>query len=64
MRWNYDISLILSGIELEVRFDDFIYQMTQDIAINRAYVSKWGMDIGSVTLVLKDRLAEKNCPSI
>ena len=63
MRWNYDISLILSGIELEVRFDDFIYQMTPDIAINRAYVSKWGMDIGSVTLVfLKDRLAEEKLP--
>ena len=63
MRWSYDISLILSGIELEVRFDDFIYQMTPDIAINRAYVSKWGMDIGSVTLVfLKDRLAEEKLP--
>lgn len=63
LRWSYDISLILSGIELEVRFDDFIYQMTPDIAINRAYVSKWGMDIGSVTLVfLKDRLAEEKLP--
>jgi hypothetical protein len=37
--------------------------MTPDIAINRAYVSKWGMDIGSVTLVfLKDRLAEEKLP--
>jgi len=63
MRWSYDISLILSGIELEVRFDDFIYQMTSDIAINRAYVSKWGMDIGSVTLVfLKDKLSEEKLP--
>ena len=63
MRWSYDISLIISGIELEVRFDDFIYQMTPDIAINRAYVSKWGMEIGSVTLVfLRDKLAEEKLP--
>ena len=63
MRWSYDISLILSGIELEVHFDDFIYQMTSDIAINRAYVSKWGINIGSVTLVfLKDKLSEEQLP--
>ena len=41
----------MSGQQLEVRFDDFIYQLDQDIAINRAFVSKWGVEIGSVTLV-------------
>ena len=29
----------------------FIYQPDQNIAINRAFVSKWGVEIGSVTLV-------------
>ena len=55
--------LQLSGIEMQVSFDDFIYQIDDDIAINRAYVSKWGMDIGSVTLVfLKDGLAAEKLP--
>ena len=51
LSWSYDIVLSMSGQELQVRFDDFIYQLNQDIAINRAFVSKWGVEIGSVTLV-------------
>ena len=63
MSWQYDIVLQLSGIEMQVSFDDFIYQIDDDIAINRAYVSKWGLDIGSVTLVfLKDGLAAEKLP--
>ena len=63
MSWQYDIVLTLSGIEMQVSFDDFIYQIDDDIAINRAYVSKWGLDIGSVTLVfLKDELAAEKLP--
>ena len=63
MSWRYDITLVLSGMEVEVSFDDFIYQIDSDIAINRAYVSKWGLEIGSVTLVfLKDSLAAQKLP--
>ena len=51
LSWSYDIVLSLSGQNLKVRFDDFIYQLDEDIAINRAYVSKWGVEIGQVTLV-------------
>ena len=51
LSWSYDIVLSLSGQKLKVRFDDFIYQLDEDIAINRAYVSKWGVEIGQVTLV-------------
>ena len=63
MSWRYQITLLLSGMEVEVRFDDFIYQIDNDMAINRAYVSKWGLEIGSVTLVfLKDALAAQKLP--
>ncbi|MBL82120.1 MAG: hypothetical protein CMM80_06200 [Rhodospirillaceae bacterium] len=58
LSWSYDIVLSISGKQLQVRFDDFIYQLDQDIAINRAFVSKWGVEIGSVTLVfLRGRTA-------
>ena len=63
MSWQYDIVLQLSGVEMQVSFDDFIYQIDDDIALNRAYVSKWGIDIGAVTLVfLKDELAQEKLP--
>ena len=51
LSWSYNIVLSMSGQQLQVKFDDFIYQLDQDIAINRAFVSKWGVEIGSVTLV-------------
>ena len=51
LSWSYDIVLSLSGQKLKVRFDDFIYKLDEDIAINRAHVSKWGVEIGQVTLV-------------
>ena len=51
LSWSYDIVLSMSGQQLKVRFDDFIYQIEKNIAINRAFVSKWGVNIGSVTLV-------------
>ena len=60
LSWSYDIVLSLSGQDVKVRFDDFIYQLDEDIAINRAFVSKWGVEIGSVTLVfLRGEMATK-----
>ena len=51
LNWQYDIVLDISGSLLEVSFDDWIYQQDEDVAINRAFVSKFGVEIGSVTLV-------------
>ena len=51
LNWRYDVALKMGGRELEVHFDDWIYRQSEDIAINRAYVSKFGVEIGSVTIV-------------
>ena len=51
LNWAYDVSLTVGGTTTEVHFDDWIYRQSDEIAINRAYVSKFGMDIGSVTIV-------------
>ena len=51
LNWRYDVVLKMDGRELEVHFDDWIYRQSEDIAINRAYVSKFGVEIGSVTIV-------------
>jgi hypothetical protein len=41
----------MGGTQLEVHFDDWIYQQDEHIALNRAYVSKYNIDIGSVSIV-------------
>ena len=51
LNWRYDVVLKMDGRELEVHFDDWIYRQSEDVAINRAYVSKFGVEIGSVTIV-------------
>ncbi len=51
LNWSYDIYLNMKGNNLKVKFNDWIYQQDDNIAINRAYVSKFGIEIGSVTLV-------------
>ena len=51
LNWSYIIDLETSGSTLRVRFNDWIYQQDEHVAINRAYVKKFGLEIGSVTLV-------------
>lgn len=63
LNWAYDINLDIGDSSLRVRFDDWIYQQDENIAINRAYVSKFGIHIGSVTLVfLRGDLANSVFP--
>lgn len=59
LSWSYDIMLAIGKNDLHVRFDDFIYQMSDNLAINRAHVTKWGIELGTVTLVfLRGALAQ------
>ena len=51
LNWEYDVVLNMSGSEVKVHFDDWIYRQDEDVAINRAFISKFGIEIGSVTIV-------------
>ena len=63
LNWTYDIYLNMKGSNLKVKFDDWIYKQDNNVAINRAYVSKFGIDIGSVTLVfLRGKTAKTVSP--
>jgi hypothetical protein len=63
LNWTYDIYLNIKGSNIKVHFNDWIYQQSDDLAINRAYVSKFGINIGSVTLVfLRGKTAESIGP--
>ena len=63
LNWSYDIDLVTDDGTFTVHFDDWIYQQDEHVALNRAYVSKFGIDIGSVTLVfLRGAAAEAVMP--
>ena len=58
LNWEYDVVLEMSGREVAVHSDDWIYRQDEDVAINRAFISKFGVEIGSVTIVfLRGRAA-------
>ena len=63
LNWTYDIYLNIKGSNIKVHFNDWIYQQSDNLAINRAYVSKFGINIGSVTLVfLRGKTADNIGP--
>lgn len=53
LNWAYHIDLAVGGRTLRVRFDDWLYLQPGGVLINRAYVSKWGIGIGQVTLFFR-----------
>lgn len=50
LNWRYTMDLKLGDRTLRVQFDDWMFLQPNNVLINRARVSKWGVTIGEVTL--------------
>ena len=50
LNWKYDFDLQVGKKTYRVHFDDWMFLQTGGVLINRAYVSKWGINVGEVTL--------------
>lgn len=48
--WNYDIDLQIGGRTWNVHFEDWMFLQDDGVLVNRAYVSKWGIRLGSATI--------------
>ena len=53
--WTYTLSLPVDGTVYEVQFDDWMYLMTDKIMLNKAAMSKFGFNLGEVTLSFTKR---------
>ena len=51
LNWQYDINLKIGDSRLRVRFNDWMYLQPSGVLLNRAHVTKLGVEIGTVTLV-------------
>lgn len=49
-RWRYRLRLPVDGDIVEVDFDDWMFLVDADHMLNRAAMSKWGVELGQVTL--------------
>lgn len=53
LRWRYRFNLPVDGSVYEVSFDDWMYLMDEDTLINRASMTKFGVEWGQVTLFFR-----------
>ncbi|CDM24958.1 Putative lipoprotein precursor [Castellaniella defragrans 65Phen] len=49
-RWNYTLRLPVDGKEYEVQFDDWMFLVDEQVMLNRATMSKFGITLGEVLL--------------
>jgi len=51
LNWKYTLDLKAGERTWRVNFDDWMFLQRDGMLINRARVSKWGIDVGAVTIV-------------
>ena len=52
---NYLLRVPYGDGTVDVRMDDWMYLITPDTLINQTTMSKWGIDVGEVVLVIQKR---------
>ena len=50
LNWTYQVDLAMGDRSLRVRFDDWLFLQPNGVLINRARVTKFGFEVGQVTL--------------
>ncbi len=48
--WVYVFDLPVKDKSYKLKFDDWMFLQQDGVLINRAFVSKWGFNVGSITL--------------
>ena len=55
LRWRYVLALPVDGKVYNVDFDDWMFLMDDKVMMNRSFMSKWGFNLGEVTLTFVKR---------
>lgn len=50
LNWTYTLALPVDGTIYQVQFNDWMYLVTPKVMLNKAKMSKFGIDLGEVTL--------------
>ena len=51
--WAYTIDLPTSSGDRRVSFKDYMWMLSNDRVLNKAYMSKWGIPLGEVTIIFE-----------
>lgn len=58
LNWSYTLDLPYKDSSIHVKFDDWMFLHNEDVMLNRATVTKWGFQVGEVTLFFSKKLAQ------
>lgn len=50
LSWRYHMRLTIGKRQYTVKFDDRMYLLPEQVLVNRARVSKWGLTLGTVSI--------------
>jgi hypothetical protein len=50
LNWRYEMDLVIGGRPWRVAFDDWMFLQEGNVLLNRAAVTKWGIELGTVTI--------------
>ncbi|MEQ8397790.1 DUF3833 domain-containing protein [Thalassobaculum sp.] len=53
LTWTYEVMLDIGGTERKVRFTDWLFLQDDEVLINRASVTKFGIELGTLTLFFR-----------
>ncbi len=53
LNWTYDMDLKVGDSLWRVKFDDWLYRQPGNVIVNKATVTRWGFEIGTVTLFFR-----------
>jgi hypothetical protein len=53
LNWQYQLNLVVDDTSWEVTFDDWMFKVSDDMLINRATMSKFGFEVGEITIVFR-----------
>jgi hypothetical protein len=53
---GYTIDLTTPSGERRVSFKDYMWMLSDDRVLNKAYMSKWGLPLGEVTIMFEKDL--------
>ncbi len=53
LNWAYDMDLKVGESLWRVSFDDWLYRQPGNVIVNKATVTRWGFEIGTVTLFFR-----------
>ncbi len=52
---NYGLRVSYGDGTIDVRMDDWMYLITPDTLINQTTMTKWGIEVGEIVLVISKR---------